>query len=90
MSGWCVYILECADGTFYTGVTTDVARRVAEHNDSARGARYTRARRPVALAASWPAEDRADACRTEAAIKRLTRREKIALMRGDYTLEATE
>ncbi|MGB1409530.1 GIY-YIG nuclease family protein, partial [Alloalcanivorax venustensis] len=46
---WWVYMLRCADGSLYTGVTTDVLRRWQEHNDGPRGARYTRARRPVAL-----------------------------------------
>ena len=44
-----VYILECADGTLYTGITTDLERRLDEHNNSSKGAKYTRARRPVVL-----------------------------------------
>lgn len=84
---WCVYIVECVDGSYYTGVTTDVARRVEEHNDSPRGARYTRARRPVRLAASWPVEDRAEACRAEAAIKQLSRPQKDALVRGEVEFD---
>ncbi len=78
---WWVYLLRCADGTLYTGITTDVARRVAEHNDEAGlGARYTRSRRPVTLAYAEPADDRADASRREAAIKRLDRARKLALV----------
>jgi putative endonuclease len=73
-------MLRCADGTLYTGITTDVVRRVAEHNgDSGLGARYTRSRRPVALAYAEPADNRADAARREAAIKRLPRAAKLAL-----------
>ncbi len=74
-------MLRCADGTLYTGITTDVDRRVAEHNgDSGLGARYTRSRRPVelALCRSRP-PDRAEAARREAAIKQLDRARKLAL-----------
>ena len=77
---WCVYMLHCADGSLYTGITTDVARRVAEHNgDSGLGARYTRSRRPVALVYVESADSRAQASRREAAIKRLDRARKLAL-----------
>jgi len=79
-SAWCVYMLHCADGSLYTGITTDVARRVAEHNgDSGLGARYTRSRRPVALVYVESADSRAQASRREAAIKRLDRARKLAL-----------
>lgn len=74
-----VYILRCADGTLYTGVATDVARRVAAHN-SGRGAKYTRARLPVAAVYSEAAAGRSAALKREAAIKRLTRAEKLALI----------
>ncbi len=79
---WYVYLLECADGTLYCGVTTDLERRLAEHNGSAPGgARYTRARRPVCLAASAVFPDRSAACSAEARIKRLPRgRKKAALL----------
>lgn len=81
-AGWCVYILECADGSYYTGVAKDVQRRLHEHNHSAtRSAKYTRARRPVALIWSEAHEDRASACRREWAIKQLNRAQKQALMR---------
>ena len=77
---WCVYLLRCADGSLYTGITTDVARRVAEHNgERGLGARYTRARRPVELVYVESASDRAEAARREAAIKRLDRARKLAL-----------
>jgi putative endonuclease len=79
-AAWCVYMLRCADGSLYTGITTDVARRVAEHNgDSGLGARYTRSRRPVELVHVEAAADRAAASRREAAIKRLDRTRKLAL-----------
>jgi putative endonuclease len=79
-AAWFVYMLRCADGTLYTGITTDVDRRVVEHNGgSGLGARYTRSRRPVTLAYVEPAHDRAGAARREAAIKRLDRAHKLAL-----------
>lgn len=78
-TGYFVYVLECADGTYYTGVATDVARRVIEHNTSLRGARYTKARRPVALRHSEACGDRSAALKREHEIKRLTRAQKNAL-----------
>jgi putative endonuclease len=78
---WKVYILRCADGTLYTGVTTDLERRLSEHNGSPRGAKYTRTRAPVSLAYAEPYPDRSSASIREAAIKRLTREEKEALIR---------
>jgi len=79
-AAWCVYMLRCADGSLYTGITTDIARRVAEHNgDSALGARYTRSRRPVQLVYVEAAANRAEATRREAAIKLLDRARKLAL-----------
>lgn len=78
---WHVYIVRCADSTLYTGVTIDVARRVAEHNGAGRsGARYTRARRPVKLVYQEPAAHRSAAGKREYAIKQLTRTAKRALI----------
>ncbi len=78
---WFVYILRCADGTLYTGISTDVARRVDEHNAGAPlGARYTRARRPVVLAYCETVCDRGAALRREREIKRLDRAGKLALI----------
>ncbi|MCW8908564.1 MAG: GIY-YIG nuclease family protein [Sedimenticola sp.] len=77
---WYVYILECGDGSLYTGVTTDVERRLHEHNHSAKGARYTRARRPLSLAYREPAGNRAQACRREWEIKQLSAGEKWRLI----------
>lgn len=79
-AAWVVYMLRCADGTLYTGITTDLERRLAEHNGEGRlGARYTRSRRPVALAYSELASSRSEASRREAAIKQLDRAGKQAL-----------
>ncbi len=78
---WFVYMLRCADGSLYTGVATDLQRRLQEHNDSdALGARYTRARRPVVLVYSETAESRSAVCQREAAIKKLRKVEKERLV----------
>jgi putative endonuclease len=77
---WFVYLLRCADGSLYCGVCTDLARRVEEHNSSPRGARYTRARRPVALVWQCGFPTRSEACREEARIKRLGRQAKEQLL----------
>jgi len=76
-----VYIVRCADGTLYTGWTTDVARRVAKHN-AGRGAAYTRQRGPVVLVYSETLPDRSAALRREEEIKRRGRRYKELLVRG--------
>jgi putative endonuclease len=78
--GWFIYLVRCADGTLYTGITTDLARRIAEHNGTGTlGARYTRSRRPVVLVYAEPADSRAAAAQREAAIKRLPRARKLLL-----------
>ena len=69
---WYLYVVECADGTLYTGISTDVSRRVAEHN-AGRGARYTASRRPVALQAVWRFRNRRTAMQAESAFKRKNR-----------------
>jgi putative endonuclease len=79
--GWSVYILECADATLYTGVARDLARRLTAHADG-RAARYTRTRRPVRLVYHEPHPTRGSALRREAALKRLPRREKLAVISG--------
>lgn len=75
-----VYILECADGTLYTGWTTDLERRLKEHN-AGQAARYTRGRRPVVLAYCEEAADQSTAQRREAALRRLRRSDKLDLIR---------
>jgi len=72
---WYLYLVECADGTLYTGITTDVEGRVAAHN-SAKGARYTRSRLPVVLAAWTRVGTKSQALRAEFALKRLPREKK--------------
>jgi putative endonuclease len=80
-----VYIVLCADGTYYTGWATDVTRRVAAHN-AGRGGRYTRTRRPVILMYQEAVPDRGSAMRREVAIKRYGREQKERLiMRAEHT-----
>ena len=79
---WYVYMVECADRSLYTGIAKDVQRRLEEHNQGKAAAKYTRARRPVALAYVEPAASRADASKREAAIKKLKRDEKLELIAG--------
>ena len=73
---WYVYMLRCGDGSLYTGSTTDVERRLREHQGGT-GARYTRSRPPVTLAYAEEAPDRSAAQRREAAIKKLPRVQKL-------------
>jgi putative endonuclease len=75
-----VYVLTCADGTLYTGVTTNLERRVTEHNSSPRAAKYTKVRRPVTLTYHETYENRSLAQKREAEIKKMTRSEKELLV----------
>ncbi len=78
---WAVYIVAASDGSLYTGVTTDMARRLREHGGSRRGARYFNAgRRPRDLVFCETGHSRSSAARREAAIKKLSRAQKIALI----------
>lgn len=79
--GYLVYILRCGDGTLYTGCTNDLPRRLQAHQ-SGRGAKYTRSRLPVELVYWEEVPDWSAALRREAAIKRLTREKKLALVAG--------
>ena len=76
-----VYLLRCADGTLYCGWTTDLAARLEAHN-SGNGAKYTRSRRPVVLVYHEEYDDRHEARSRECRIKRLSRQEKLALIRS--------
>jgi putative endonuclease len=82
---WTVYMARCGDGTLYTGVTTDLERRLAEHNTGSGGA-YTRSRVPVVMVYQEAAGDRSLAQRRECAIKRLSRAEKEALVAAGSAL----
>ncbi len=76
---WVVYLLRCGDGSLYAGATNDLARRVARHA-AGKGGRYTRSRLPVVLVHEEPVRGRSAALRREAALKRLTRAQKLALV----------
>ena len=78
MGCWYVYLIECRDGSVYTGIATDVARRYAEHA-AGKGARYTRAHPPLRLLAQFEHPDRSAASRAEHAIKQLSATRKRAL-----------
>jgi putative endonuclease len=73
---WYVYILQCSDGTYYTGITKDLKRRVDEHNTSAKGSKYTRSRRPVKLIYFSEHESRSSAQKSEYSLKQRTRQQK--------------
>jgi putative endonuclease len=81
---WAVYILQCQDQTLYAGITTDLERRLQEHNGEGptgdKGAKYTRVRRPVKMVYHEACNNRSLACQREAAIKKLTRAKKLALI----------
>lgn len=79
MKKWFVYIVECSDGTYYTGISTDVNKRISTHNIG-RGAKYTRSRLPVICVYSKEYSDRSEASKEEYRIKQLTRKEKIKLI----------
>ncbi len=80
MNKWCVYILHCADGSLYTGITNNLDKRVKAHNDGL-GAKYTKPRRPVKLAYQEVAADRSAASKREYVVKQLSRAEKQALIK---------
>ncbi|MBY4697333.1 GIY-YIG nuclease family protein [Burkholderia latens] len=84
---WFLYLIECADDSVYTGITTDVSARFDEHA-SGKGARYTRSRKPRAVLASFPLPDRSIASRAEYWVKRLTAAQKRELAAGIRTLDS--
>lgn len=88
--GWFVYMLHCGDGSLYTGITTDLQRRLDEHNDGKWGARYTRVRRPVALLWFEDHESRSTAATREAEIKKLDRDDKIRIVETAWKKRKTK
>ena len=84
---WFLYLIECADGSVYTGIAIDVQARFDKHV-SGTGARYTRSRKPLHILASFELADRSSASRAEYFVKRLTAVEKRALAAGVRTLES--
>ena len=80
-AAWIVYVVRCRDRSLYTGIATDLERRLRQHN-SGTASRYTRSRLPVKLVHREPSDNRSTASKREAAIKAMTRREKLALIRS--------
>jgi putative endonuclease len=80
---WFVYMVRCSDGTLYTGITKDLAKRMAAHNSGRDGARYTRSRRPVRLVFAKQAASKAAAARLEYRIKKLKRSKKNNLINNE-------
>lgn len=78
-AAWRIYVLRCRDGSLYTGATNDLEARLARHA-AGKGSRYTRSRLPIRLVYQEPAADRGAALRREAALKRFSRAEKLALV----------
>jgi putative endonuclease len=78
---WLVYILRCSDQTLYTGISTNVERRVREHNEEKTGAKYTKARRPVVLVYYEAGFTRSEALKREVLFKKMTRIEKEKLIK---------
>jgi putative endonuclease len=80
-NGWFLYILECADGSFYTGITNDLEKRLLAHNEGT-ASKYTRARTPVRIVYSEPVGDRSSATKRELQIKKLSRTQKSKLIQN--------
>ena len=78
-SFWYVYVLQCSDNSLYCGITTDVERRVSEHQSGV-GAKYTRAKLPVKLLVFWTEENRSEATKAEIAFKKLRRKKKLQVI----------
>lgn len=87
-SRWSIYLLRCADGSLYTGIATNVERRIEEHRSGKRGAKYLRGRGPLQLEFSQTVGDRSLASRVEHRIKQLSRQDKEALIREPVSLES--
>ena len=79
MKPWYTYVAECSDGSLYTGVTTDIQRRIKEHNKGT-GAKYTKIRRPIKLRSFFVFNNRSEASKEEWRIKQLTRKQKLNLI----------
>jgi putative endonuclease len=83
---WYLYVISCSDDTLYTGITTDLKRRLNEHNQG-KGAAYTASRSPVTLQAAWLFQDRSAATKAEHAMKRCSRGRKLWLVRQGVPFE---
>ncbi|MFA5399844.1 MAG: GIY-YIG nuclease family protein [Dehalococcoidia bacterium] len=78
---WYVYIVECSEGTLYTGITNNIDKRIRDHNAGI-GSRYTKGRRPVKLLGKWDCADKSHAAKMEYKIKRLSRSDKLRAIMG--------
>lgn len=84
---WKMYVVTCSDGSYYCGITTDINRRIDEHNGVKKGgAKYTRSKRPVTLFYEEAHEDRSSASKAEAAFKKLSRRQKLKWMAAQVSV----
>lgn len=83
-AGWCVYIIHWSDDTLYAGITTNIEKRIAQHNSENGGAKYTKSRQPVRLVYSEQAESRSMAAKREYAIKRMRRAKKVELIESYF------
>ena len=83
MKPWYLYVVRCSDGTLYTGISTDIDRRVREHNGSKRGAKYTKTRRPVRLVWSKEFNNRSEAQSAEYNFKKLFHKQKWEIINED-------
>lgn len=88
VSRWSVYILRCADGSLYTGIATDVSRRLEQHTRGMRGAKYLRGRGPLRLVFERAVGDRGMASRVEYRIKALSKTDKEAFVRTPESFDA--
>lgn len=79
---WLVYIIQCGDGSLYTGVTTDINRRLEEHRGTKKAAKYFNGRTPERVVYSENGHSRSSACKREAAIKKLSRQQKLELLQS--------
>lgn len=86
--GWWLYVVETSDGKLYTGITTDVARRIEEHARGQRGARALRGKGPLSLRFCQAVGDRSQALRLECALKRLKRADKLHVVEGRRPLDS--
>ena len=84
---WFFYVVMCCDDTLYAGVTTDIKRRLHEHNGTRRGAKYTRVRRPVRLVHKESFPSRSSAQKAECSFKKLTRKQKESIIREEVISE---
>ena len=80
---WKLYVVKCNDHSLYTGITTDIERRLFEHNYTKKGARYTKSRRPVVLVFQEDCDNKSDASKKESKFKKLSRNEKLQQIHRD-------